>query len=244
MSGSDDDRRARDCLGQLEPRRVLGAGTLDRVGGRIRKGPSWARVFDRLGLADPYDYDAEEDPIGLGPVGVKLADRRRPAPHAQPPEEPGGSRPARPVQPPGRPQPVRLADAPKPAPPPPPASEPAPGPVDNPGDPYVDLSGADREMPAPLPLPAKDKKKTSGRLRMGPRSHATGPRVRPIPKPVEAAVLGEASLPERSPEEPEVDRRPPGPEAGLDDLFGFAQTGGRFKPRARKEEAKGDDGKE
>ncbi len=223
--GGDDERRARDCLEELPPRRAAGEDLLDRVGARARSGPRWARVFERLGVPDPYDAYAEDQPLGLGPVGVKLADRRRPAPHARPPKDPNAKVTERPKQPQGRPKPVRLAEAPKPPPkPPPPAPKPAaPEPAAppkaesqpvgaNPGDPVGDgPPELVREVPI-LPGP-----------------HRAAPKTIVRPEEEEQAV-GAESVQRADTDEPVVERAPPGPDLGLDDLFGFS-GGGRMKTK-------------
>ena len=245
MPPGDDERRARDCLDELPTRRAAGEGLLDRVNRRARKGPSWSRVFERLGVPDPYDSDAQDLPVGLGPVGVKLADRRRPAPHAKLPKHHEAPEPPRPKQPEGRPQPVRRAEAPKP-PPPPPAAAPPPvaspsssPPAPNPGDPAGEdpvLPERKREVPL-LPGPnVAHKKSKTGRVRLGPRTKSTGPRVKEFPKPDE--VLGAESVEVAEVPEPEVSRAPPGPDLGLDDLFGFSGGGGRMR---RKKEGDGNE---
>jgi hypothetical protein len=230
----DDERRARDCLDELPPRRAVGEDLLDRVVARARKGPSWARVFERLGVPDPYDADAKDHPVGLGPVGVKLADRRRPAPHAKLPKHHEASEAPRPKQPEGRPQAVKLAEAPKPPPPPTsrPENVPLPAlqnPALNPGDP-ADEEPVLPQRPREVPLlrgPNVQRKKTkSGRVRLAPRAKASGPRVKELAKPAE--VVGAESVEAAAAEEPVVQRAPPGPDLGLDDLFGFS-GGGRMK---------------
>ncbi|GEM_PF-6431057 len=243
MPPGDDDRKARDCLDELTPRRAAGEGLLDRVGGRARTSPRWARVFERLGVPDPYDADAPDLSPGLGPVGVKLADRRRPAPHSRLPKHHESPEPPRPKQPEGRPQAVRLAQPPKPAAPepPPPPTKPAPRAlVPNPGDPAGDepvLPERPREVPI-LPTPHMAKKRSSsGRVRLGPRARTTGPRIKEVPKPVEA-VVGAESVDAAPKEEPVVQRAPPGPDLGLDDLFGFSGGGGRLK-RKKDDDDKG-----
>jgi hypothetical protein len=239
---SPDDRRAKDCLADFKPRRVAGEGLLDRVVMRAKKGPRWARVFDRLGLPDPYDCDAEEQPLGLGPVGIKLVDRRRPAPHARPPQDKESKsnlskpqQPQQPQQPQGRPKPVRLAQPPKPVPPKAPdlAEPPAPlANVDaNPGDPIQPgevVPVRSRELPPIVPGPNVPRPKSRfGRVRLSPRADTSGPRIKEIKPQVD--VLGADSVEQAVSEEPEVRRAPPGPDMGLDDLFGFSGGGGRLR---------------
>ena len=242
MPPADDEPRARDCLDQLPVRRAAGEDLLDRVRSRVRNGPRWARVFERLGVPDPYDDEADDQPLGLGPVGVKLADRRRPAPHARPPKGKENPLSTAPRQPEGRPSALRLAEAPKPAAaepvstasPPPASAAASPAvkapPARSPADPALEPSSPIEEPPEvpslPLPPGAKSRSR-SGRVRLAPRAVSTGPRVKEIPRPSE--VLGEDSVEKVEPETPPIERAPPGPDMGLDDLFGFSGGGGRMK---------------
>lgn len=91
---SDPEPRARDILGELAARRVLGASVVERAGRRGWAPPRFAkggRIFARCGLPDPWDPSAPDVKIELGEVG--LAARRAPAPHAAPPGAPKAAAP-------------------------------------------------------------------------------------------------------------------------------------------------------
>ena len=93
------EARAKEILEELDSRRPAGESITARVGRRRRSAPGSgrrARLFERMGLSNPWDADAKEDPpVTLGPVALKLTDRRQPAPHARPPSAKGAAKPAR-----------------------------------------------------------------------------------------------------------------------------------------------------
>lgn len=91
--------RARDLVRrrEIEPRErrsVVG----DRLNDRARRGPGSerrARLFDRLGVANPYDQDAKDKGLALGDVAI-AQEKRQPAPHALPKDPAAKSAPAGP----------------------------------------------------------------------------------------------------------------------------------------------------
>jgi hypothetical protein len=124
-----DEEKVRDLLKQrkLSTRPPLGERTLRRVGGR-----GWyrfnvcfgARMYARFNLPDPWDPTGgkDEDPLSLGPVSLRLGQKRRePAPHLKP-KEPKAVKQADPLAKWRRPAPSA-----KPAPAPAPSAQPASG---------------------------------------------------------------------------------------------------------------------
>ncbi len=119
-----DDTKAKDLLRarEIPVREPLGQTIQERVGRRRSEAPGSqrrSRMFARLGLADPYDPDATERPIKLGSVGLKLTERRKPAPHARVkdnrPSKPATQAPAqarRPSPKPASPAPTQAPPAP------------------------------------------------------------------------------------------------------------------------------------
>ena len=51
-----------------------------------------ARLFERIGVANPYDADAKERDIALGPVSLQIDQKRAPAPHALPKAPPSSTK--------------------------------------------------------------------------------------------------------------------------------------------------------
>lgn len=97
------EAKARDILGQLPVRRTPGAGIARRVGRRGWERPNVAvsaRIFKLYKLNDPWDpQPTGDDAIELGPVALKLGERRQVARHAKPPRPPknlGGVRDEKP----------------------------------------------------------------------------------------------------------------------------------------------------
>jgi hypothetical protein len=87
FDGLPPDTRAREVLGRLPPRRVVGQGLGERVGARAWGVPRFASgrgVYERLGLPNPWDPDARKVETGLGDVGIPT--HRQPAPHLSPPQ--------------------------------------------------------------------------------------------------------------------------------------------------------------
>lgn len=84
------DAKVRDILSELQPRPSLGAGLTERVGRRGWERPRVSispRLYQQYRLGDPWDPGAgrEGQPIGLGPVSLRLGEKRRqPAPHLKP----------------------------------------------------------------------------------------------------------------------------------------------------------------
>ncbi len=75
----------------LEHRPTPAERVLARIGHRGFSRPRVAvssRIFRKYRVRDPWDPDPSEpeDPIALGPVSLKLGDRRQPAPHLKPPK--------------------------------------------------------------------------------------------------------------------------------------------------------------
>lgn len=90
MSKAGKDQRAVAALDQLEARPTPAERLFDRVGHRGFSRPNVAvsgRIFAKYRVVDPWDPDPKEpeDPIALGPVSLKLGERRRVAQHLAPP---------------------------------------------------------------------------------------------------------------------------------------------------------------
>ena len=242
-----DDPKAKDILKELPRRRTPGERLLARLGERRDSAPGHARrkrLFERLGQPDPWDPTAKPSNPALGQVALKLADRRRPGPHAQirdPKKKdkqnlaPRGvpKAPPRPKEPPkesGR----KTASAPAAVKQPPKAAELPPG-----IDPAIQrrLEAQARakkerqELEAARQEEVEAQKATRGRFRMK-RTKATGPKSRPVPR----------DLPKKKDEPPPprdtapARRVPGGNSGGLDDLFGFSN-----EPRVRLTRPKKDD---
>jgi len=84
------DEKARDIIEQLETRAVCGDQMRVRIGRRAWSRPRVAisaRLYKQYRVPDPWDPNAEsvQTPIGLGPVSLRLGEKRRqPAPHLKP----------------------------------------------------------------------------------------------------------------------------------------------------------------
>jgi len=84
------NQKARDIIGDLAIRGVCGERVQDRIGHRAWSRPRVAvsdRLYKQYRVPDPWDPDARPDstPIGLGPVSLRLGEKRRePAPHLKP----------------------------------------------------------------------------------------------------------------------------------------------------------------
>lgn len=84
------DEKVRDIIGQIAPRTVCGEDMLQRIGRRAWTRPRVAvsnRLYKLYRVPDPWDPNARKDstPIGLGPVSLRLGQKRRePAPHLKP----------------------------------------------------------------------------------------------------------------------------------------------------------------
>ena len=243
-----DDTKAKEILKELPQRKPLGERLLERVGARKDDAPGAARrrrLFARLGLPDPYDPKAKDTGTGLGPVSLKLSERRRPAPHArvkdpssrQATSSPGSFKPKGIPSAPTKPPPKSAAEV---------AKDYAKRQASKPKaegedvDPLIqrrleaqrqaqEALQARREAEAQAK--AEGGRGSRGRFRMR-RTEATGPKSRPIEKPPEKPAEKKAEEP--SPPPPR--RAPPGPPGGLDDLFGFADEGRvRLPPRKKKD---------
>jgi len=229
-----------DIIDALPQRRRAGEITHERVGRRGRTGPGSERrrrLFDRLGVADPYDPDAKDRPIELGPVALKLTGKREPAPHAKirPRKSVGETDPAS-----FRP---RVPSSPKPAPRPTPRPKsaptaaapegPPPGPAGAPRLPVRPQADSDEtESPARPLIPERPASETQDRRRAGrfrlQRTEAHGPKER---KAAEREPLVE---PVAAPSTPPPRRGPR--DGGLDDLFGFSGEGRMRQSRKDSEE--------
>ncbi len=87
FDGLPPDTRAKEVLGRLPARRYVGQHLVERVGARGWGVPPFASgrgMFERLGLANPWDPDAKQTDTGLGDVGIPT--QRQPAPHLSPPQ--------------------------------------------------------------------------------------------------------------------------------------------------------------
>lgn len=84
------DQKARDIIDDLRVRGVCGERVRDRVGRRAWARPRVAvsdRLYKQYRVPDPWDPEARQDrvPVGLGPVSLRLGEKRRePAPHLKP----------------------------------------------------------------------------------------------------------------------------------------------------------------
>lgn len=123
MARSPDDERGKAALDQLQARPTPAERLLARLGPRGFSRPRVAvsaRIFRKYRVTDPWDPDPKEveDPIELGPVSIKLGERRKVAPHLAPPEGPKKKAPAAAVDPIAkyRPKPGSSGPSPKPAP--------------------------------------------------------------------------------------------------------------------------------
>lgn len=155
------DTRVRDLIRrkELKPRRRLGERTLQRVGGRGWERPNVfvsAALFKRHGVRDPWDpAGGREDPIKLGPVSLRLGEKRRqPARHLRP-KEPKSKKQADPLSKWRRPasssqQTPRPAPRPAPAPAPRVAKRPAPP---APGRPKAGKAAENKDPDAFVPTP-------------------------------------------------------------------------------------------
>jgi hypothetical protein len=241
------DKKAKDILDTLPVRRRAGELTHDRVGRRRTEGPGGERrrkIFDRLGVADPYNPDAKDRPLALGPVALKLTDRRQPAPHARVRDpkkkksashDPGAFKPNVPSAPRARPTPRPTPKAPpKPAAAPPPVSDkPPPGPKGAPRLPVRPDIAEATGAPAPArraaptrPAHATQDKKKAGRYRLR-RTDAHGPKERKVENNTSPLV----EKTEEAVEAPKRTAGPAGNSAGLDDLFGFSGEGRMRRPK-------------
>lgn len=230
------DERAKDVLDSLPSRRRAGDLTHDKVGRRRTEGPGGERrrrLFDRLGVADPYNPDAKEKPLELGPVALKLTGKRQPAPHLKvrdprkpksTSQNPASFRPNVPASKP-KPKPPPKPTAP-PKPPPSQAAKPPPGPAGAPRLPVrPDLAGdtptaAPKRPPVPTRPAHKTQDKSGGRRFRLQRTAATGPKERKVEK--------NKPLVEKTEEvaaTPQPKAGPAGNNMGLDDLFGFSGEG-------------------
>lgn len=234
------DDKAKDILDTLVERRQAGELTHERVGRRRVSGPGSerrSRLFQRLGMADPYDPDAEDRPLALGPVALKLTGKREPAPHAkvrprQTAKDPSDFRPKVAPAPSPKPQ-ARAQGKDQPKAPPPQAGDaaPPPGPSGAPRLPVrPDAEGGPPRPPVPKrpAFATQEKEKRAGRFRLQ-RTGSSGPKERkvetnrPLVEPVEEAA-------------PEQPKGRGGNNMGLDDLFGFAGEGRLRRPRSSDKE--------
>lgn len=84
------DQKARDIIDDLSVRGVCGERVRDRVGRRAWSRPRVAvsdRLYKQYRVPDPWDPEARQErvPVGLGPVSLRLGEKRRqPAPHLKP----------------------------------------------------------------------------------------------------------------------------------------------------------------
>jgi len=98
------DLKARDILGELDTRSPCGTALTNRVGQRGWSRPRVSvspRLFLQYRLGDPWDPTSQDAqaPIGLGPVNLRLGEKKRqPAPHLKPkaPPKPQKAAPAAP----------------------------------------------------------------------------------------------------------------------------------------------------
>lgn len=164
-AAADDAAPAADADTTLEHRRTPAERLFDRIGHRGFSRPRVAvssRLFQRYRVTDPWDPDPSEpeDPIALGPVSLKLGDRRDPAPHLRPPERKqkaarSGARDPASFRPRGVPSASTSTDArPRPKPKPDPTPKPTPTPP-SPPEPDRPFGGVSTRQPLRAPLPQR-----------------------------------------------------------------------------------------
>lgn len=250
-----DDTKAKDLLHDLPVRERLGERLIARVGARRDDAPGAARrrrLFERLGLPDPYDPKTKSDSgPGLGPVSLKLSERRKPAPHSRVKDPnqkksqggPGSFKPSgipkAPEKPPPRSAAEVAADYAKRQAKKPSASERKVPDIDPAIQRKLQAQRQAQEAIAARRAAEAEAKEDGrgnrGRFRMR-RTQATGPKSRPVEPPPEPESVSEEPV-EETPKPPPR-RAPPGPGGGLDDLFGFADEGrvrvGRQKKKSFK----------
>lgn len=149
-----EDLKVRDLIKRrgLAVRRPLGERLAARVGDRMWKRPNVCfsnRLYLRFGLADPWDPTGprdDPDPVSLGPVAVRLGEKRRqPAPHLRPKSPPKKKE---------APDPLAKYRRPAPKPKAPPESAPSSGPLrapaPSPVGPRAVTSPGGRSVPLPV----------------------------------------------------------------------------------------------
>lgn len=259
-----------ELLDQLEARETAAERMLARIGFRGFSRPRVAvsgRIFRKYRVRDPWDPDPKqaEDPIAIGPVALKLGQRRRVAPHLAPPAS-AKKKPKKPVDPIARFRPKKGQQArPKPKPKPessakaeaptPPRSDPPSelgrefgrrnthhplrGPL--PTRPDIDHPGANqpRAVAGPgTPEPGQPRsagRASGGRFRMKPTA-VSSPVVKTVRR-LDQVTAEEAAAEASAPAPAPESIRPPMPPLsdGLDDLFGMAAMGGRMTLGRRKD---------
>jgi len=170
----------------LNVRDVCGDSVQDRVGRRAWSRPRVAvsdRLYKQYRVPDPWDPSAKKEstPIGLGPVSLRLGEKRRqPAPHLKPkpPKEKKKS----------------LADVARAAPRPPPKPKPKPSPVDTKAK--ARAAAADASMMAAKQAEEEARaQKIAERMRQA--EAARGKWVRASKEPEESAEPKDIKLPVR-----------------------------------------------
>jgi len=186
-----EDLKVRDLIKrrELADRRPLGARLAQRLGARMWERPNVCfsgRLYARFGLADPWDPNGpreDPDPVSLGPVAVRLGEKRRqPAPHLRPKAPPKKKAAPDPLAKYRRPAPTPKA-APEPAPAPRPTTAPAPAPPT--GGTAQASSPAGRAVPLPVRpdlAAVQERKGLTPAPRPTPRPPATPPPAR-VPGP-------------------------------------------------------------
>jgi hypothetical protein len=185
------DEKARDILGELEARATLGAHLTSAVGRRGWTRPRVSispRLFIQYRLGDPWDPGSKDTgtQIGLGPVSLRLGEKRQPAPHLKPkePKKPQTSVPTAPPQP-----RVPKAQAPKPKPKPAPALSPE-------ALETARLAAAAAEKRRKAEAAGGGPRRRSKATRSTPVSRSSGPALAPMPVRPEARAATEAPRPE------------------------------------------------
>jgi hypothetical protein len=188
------DEKVRDILSELEARETLGEHLTNAVGRRGWSRPRVSispRLFVQYRLGDPWDPDSKDTAtqIGLGPVSLRLGEKRRqPAPHLKPkePEKPRTDAPAAPPEP-------RVPEAQAPKAEPKPTAEPAQSP--------------EALETARLAAAAAEKRRQAEASGSWPRrrskatpstsgGRSSGPALAPLPVRPEARAAAEAAQPE------------------------------------------------
>lgn len=186
------DEKARDILGELEARATLGEYLTKAVGRRGWSRPRVSispRLFIRYHIGDPWDprpMDSSTQ-IGLGPVSLRLGEKRRqPAPHLKPkePKKPKTATRAAPPQP-------RVPSAPTPKPKPAPAQSPAAL-----ANARLAAEAAEKRRLAEAAGGGPRRRKKAAAPESGVRS--SGPALAPLPVRPEARAAAETARSDRS----------------------------------------------
>jgi len=196
----DEERRGAEVLDELQQRPTAAERLLARLGPRGFSRPNVAvssRIFAKYRVRDPWDPDptAPDDPIALGPVSLKLGERRQVAGHLSPPQSKETRKPE-PVDPIARFRPKPVGDertssrptpskptpsktAPRPAAPPPAAETPTGLPPGGPSAMARAFGARDLRQPLRRPIPMRPDRVPEA----GPQGAPPVPVATPVPAP-------------------------------------------------------------